>query len=131
MGIEKENIARIIKLESFIVNGTVYIIEGALMKRLMENVFVTRQPIFAAIPFTTREFIREFKEKFMQLDEIANPITSSNSDMKMLEEIMINQKYNTVQKIEYLDKVISKSVFPELVEAAQKLKGGLFYEDSK
>lgn len=65
--IKKANTTHIIKIESQIDNCTIYIIEGVLMKHLLDNVLITKQAIFTPIPLSTEDFIQEFNEKFMTI----------------------------------------------------------------
>jgi hypothetical protein len=121
---ENNKVARIVKIENLINSNTIYIVEGELMKRLLENVFDTKQPVFTASPILTKDFITMFKQGFLHsLDDNGVPANKYNSDMKMLTKVMTDANITTYEsKIEYLDKVINKSVFLELIDAARKLK---------
>jgi hypothetical protein len=116
---------RIVKVESLIGDNMVYVIQGELMKRLLENVFSTKQPAFVVTPVAVGDFMREFREKFLStLDQ--EPAVVHECDRSMLLGIMRDYSITTYDdKVAYLDRVIGRSVFPEVVVAAEKIKGEL------
>lgn len=129
----EDRIARIVKLTSIVdPNATTYVIQGELMKNLLDSVFKSRQAVYVTEPITTKEFIEEFKELFVGSKieqttgvnkDMSYQPTQWKGDISMLRAIMLDHRILDLdKKVEYLDRIIDKSTFPELVEAAARLK---------
>lgn len=121
-------VARIVKLTSIVnPNIAAYIVQGELMRNLLDSVFQNRQAVYTVEPVATKEFIEEFKELFVgaktEKEDIPYQPARWKDDTSMLKMIMLEHKILDMdKKVEYLDRVIDKSTFPELVLAAKEIK---------